>query len=46
MTKDLALTLLAQGGNGNEILRILDGLMDSSPVDSVDSSDSEEEIEF
>lgn len=37
MTKDLAVTLLAQGGNGNEILQILDNLMS----DSVESEESD-----
>jgi hypothetical protein len=35
MSRSIALSLLAQGNNGNELLQILDGLVESSD-DSVE----------
>ena len=46
MTKDLAVTLLAQGSNGNEILQILDNLMSDCSVSSVESEESDSDMEF
>lgn len=46
MTKDLAVTLLAQGSTGNEILQILDNLMNDCSVSSVESEESDSDMEF
>jgi hypothetical protein len=37
MSRSIALSLLAQGNNGNELLQILDGLVESSD-DSMEDS--------
>jgi hypothetical protein len=40
MSRSIALSLLAQGNNGNELLQILDGLVESS------DDNSEDNVEF
>jgi len=36
MSRSIALSLLAQGNTGDELLRILDGLVDDAADDSVE----------
>ena len=46
MSKSIALSLLAQGNNGNEILSILDALVSENVSEQSDNQPTLNEIEF
>jgi len=46
MSKSIALSLLAQGNNGNEILSILDALVSDNVSEQSDNQPTLNEIEF